>query len=140
MKENKLSEEELLNLARKIQCKQDNGLSVEDDISLFEENVSLKEAGQLFYSDLDYKYIVKRSMNHKEVPIGFFSKNELIEMVKKIMNVNGEEWELDILLDLVSQSTGDSAVSDYIYYSEKEYTAEEVVNICLRIKERSIYL
>lgn len=60
------------------------------------------------------------------------SRDELIELVRKIKNCEGNEEEIDDMISLLMQNVIDPQVTDYIYYDEK--TPEEVVDLALSYK------
>ncbi len=62
------------------------------------------------------------------------SKNELIELVQKIMEVSGTEEEQDQMLILLEQNVPDPEVSNLIYWHTPELSAEEVVDKALSYK------
>ena len=47
-----------------------------------------------------------------------FTKEELIEIVQKIMDCDGTEEEIDALICLLEENMADPKVSDYIFYPE----------------------
>lgn len=57
------------------------------------------------------------------------TREELIQLVEKIMKAEGSEQELDDLLDLLMDNVADPDVSNYIYYDD--LTAEQVVDKAL---------
>ncbi|MGO4109711.1 bacteriocin immunity protein [Paenibacillus sp. YAF4_2] len=61
-------------------------------------------------------------------------KEELIELVRKIMNVEGSEEEIDNMIELLKSNVPHPEVSDLIYWNEKELTAEQVVEQALSYK------
>lgn len=66
-------------------------------------------------------------MNRKSL-----NREELIELVRKIMNAEGSEAEIDDMLQILEHNVLDPQVSDYIYYDNK--TPEEVVDKALAYK------
>ena len=60
------------------------------------------------------------------------SREELVDLVSKIMNCEGSEEEIDEMIFLLEKNVGDPQVIDYIYYDEK--TPEEVVDLALAYK------
>ena len=62
------------------------------------------------------------------------SKEELIELVRKIMNLEGNEEEIDNMIELLKHSVPHPEVSDLIYRNENELTAEQVVEQALSYK------
>ena len=52
------------------------------------------------------------------------SRDEIIELVNKIIKCEGNEENQDKLIDTLEQGVLDPDVSDYIFYSEM--TAEEI--------------
>lgn len=60
------------------------------------------------------------------------TRNELIDIVKKIAAAQGTEAEQDQLLDLLMQNVPDPNVTDYIFYDE--LSPEEIVDKALAYK------
>ncbi|WP_430742876.1 bacteriocin immunity protein [Bacillus atrophaeus] len=63
------------------------------------------------------------------------SKEELISLVKKIMNPELEDEVIGKYIDLLEENVPHPAPSDLIFWSEEEYTAEQIVEIALNYKE-----
>ncbi|WP_255285578.1 hypothetical protein [Bacillus wiedmannii] len=59
-------------------------------------------------------------------------------MVQKLMDTEGEEWELAIWLDMVKSSVIDPKISDYIFWSDEELTAREIIDKALAYKPLQI--
>ncbi len=60
------------------------------------------------------------------------TRDELVELVRKIMTCEGNEEEIDEMTFLLRENVLDPQVTDYIYYDEK--TPEEVVDLALAYK------
>lgn len=60
------------------------------------------------------------------------SREELIILVKKIMDCEGTEQEIDEMTLLLMKNVVDPQVTNYIYYDNK--TPEEVVDTALAYK------
>ncbi|MBP3611328.1 MAG: hypothetical protein J6J42_13450 [Lachnospiraceae bacterium] len=60
------------------------------------------------------------------------TRDELVELVRKIMNCEGSEAEIDEMTFLLMKNVIDPQVTNYIYYDEK--TPEEVVDLALAYK------
>lgn len=60
------------------------------------------------------------------------SREELIELVKKIMKCEGTEEEVDNMIDILEKNVIDPEVTNYIFYEEN--TPEEVVDKALEYK------
>ena len=60
------------------------------------------------------------------------SKEELIELVEKIMKCEGTEEEVDNMIDVLKKNVIDPEVTNYIFYEEN--TPEEVVEKALAYK------
>ena len=60
------------------------------------------------------------------------SFEELIELVRKIMNCEGTEQEIDEMTLLLTENVTDPNVTDYIYYDD--LTPEEIVSKALSYK------
>ena len=57
------------------------------------------------------------------------SREELVELVRKIKNCEGSEKEIDEMTFLLMKNVIDSQVTNYIYCDEK--TPEEMVDLVL---------
>lgn len=62
------------------------------------------------------------------------NKEELIELVKKIINSEGSEEEINNWIDILEQNVPDPEISDLIFYPEKEMTPEEIIEKALSYK------
>jgi Colicin immunity protein / pyocin immunity protein len=63
------------------------------------------------------------------------SREELIELVRKIMDAEGSEEEIDVWLDELERNVPHPEVSDLIFWPKKEpVTPEEVVDEALAYK------
>lgn len=67
-----------------------------------------------------------------EIGVYIMSKEELIELVDKIMKCEGTEEEVDNMIDILKRNVIDPEVTNYIFYEEN--TPEEVVNKALAYK------
>ncbi len=61
-------------------------------------------------------------------------REELVELVKKIMNAEGSEEEVNEMINLLKENVPHPEVSNLIFWSKKELTAEEVINEALLYK------
>jgi hypothetical protein len=62
------------------------------------------------------------------------NREELIAVVQKIREAKGTEEELHRDLALLRQAVLDPKVTDYIFWSKEELTAEQVVDKALQYK------
>ena len=60
------------------------------------------------------------------------NREELIQLVDRIMKCEGTEEEQDALLEVLEKNVIDPQVSDYIFYEEN--TPEEVIDKALAYK------
>ncbi|WP_202113074.1 bacteriocin immunity protein [Paenibacillus sp. MMS18-CY102] len=60
------------------------------------------------------------------------SKEELIEIVQKIMNAEGSEEELNRMMAIVERSVPHPNMSDLIFWGEEERSAEDIVEQALK--------
>ena len=58
-------------------------------------------------------------------------KEELVVLVRRLMNAEGSEQELDEIERLVRDSVPHPDISDLIYHPKVEMTAEEIVELAL---------
>ncbi|WP_410982832.1 e9imm peptide [Bacillus cereus] len=129
-----LDEKKLFKLVLEIQELQDLGKDFEHKLTVFENSVPYPYAKELFFADYGAEYIVKRAINHKTIKLGELSKDELVTLVQKLMDGEGEEWEQTIWLDMVESSVVDPKISDYIFWSDEELTAREIIDKALAYK------
>lgn len=69
----------------------------------------------------------EKVMKHEKL-----TRDELIELVRKIIDCDGSEEEIDKMIFTVEQNVVDPAITNYIYYDEK--TPEEIVDLALAYK------
>lgn len=93
--------------------------------------VTFPNVGDLFYTDQDHIYISNRIIDYENREKDKLSKKDLIDMVTKILDAPGKEYEIENLLLIVEQTTNNTDISDYIYYSDEELTAEQVIEKAL---------
>ncbi|MCP1446934.1 hypothetical protein ACFX4Y_10960 [Priestia sp. YIM B13446] len=92
--------------------------------------VTFPDVAGLFYSDQNYDYISNRIIDYENRKKDNFSKKELINMVTKILNVSEKEYEIDNLL-LIVENAVKKDISEYIYYSNEDLTAEQIIEKAL---------
>ncbi|KJB86256.1 hypothetical protein AZ66_19870 [Paenibacillus sp. E194] len=68
-------------------------------------------------------------MNNKKL-----SRDELIILVRKIMKCEGSEQEIDEMMNLLESNVPDPQVSDLIFWSDIEYSPEEIVDKAMSYK------
>ncbi|WHY79968.1 hypothetical protein QNH20_12845 [Neobacillus sp. WH10] len=93
--------------------------------------VTFPDVGDLFYTDRGNEYISDRIIDYENRKKDNLSKKELIDMVTKIQDVSGEEYEIDNLLLIVENAAKNPDISDYIYYSDEDLTAEQIIEKAL---------
>ncbi|CAG7659013.1 bacteriocin immunity protein [Paenibacillus allorhizosphaerae] len=62
------------------------------------------------------------------------NKNDLIELVRKIMNAKGTEEEIDNMIEILKQNVPHPQVSDLIFWNKVELTPEQVIELALSYK------
>lgn len=62
------------------------------------------------------------------------SKEGLIELVRKIMDVEGTEEEIDSMIEVLQRSVPHPEVSNLIFFNETDLTPEQVVEQALSYK------
>lgn len=60
------------------------------------------------------------------------SRDELIDLVRKIIDCDGSEEEIDEMVFLLEENVVDPEIINYIYYDDK--TPEEIVELALAYK------
>lgn len=92
--------------------------------------VTFSDVAGLFYSEQNYDYISNRIIDYENRKKDNFSKKELINMVTKILNVSEKEYEIDNLL-LIVENAVKKDISEYIYYSNEDFRAEQIIEKAL---------
>lgn len=59
------------------------------------------------------------------------TKEELVELVRKIVGALGTEEEIDGWISVLEESVPHPEVSDLIFYPDKEMTPEEIIEKAL---------
>jgi len=59
------------------------------------------------------------------------SRNELIDLVEKIMEDQGNEQEIDQWLEIIDQNVPHPEISNLIFWNDKDCSAEEIVDTAL---------
>ena len=62
------------------------------------------------------------------------SKEELVELVRRIIAVDGTEQEVDRMIEVLCANVPHPEVTDLIFYSDIERTPAEIVEVALSYK------
>ncbi|WBW96131.1 bacteriocin immunity protein [Oceanirhabdus sp. W0125-5] len=62
------------------------------------------------------------------------TREELINLVDKIIECEGTEEEIDEMIELLEKNVPDPEVTGLIYWSEEELTSEQIVDRALSYK------
>ncbi|MPQ25756.1 bacteriocin immunity protein [Bacillus paralicheniformis] len=62
------------------------------------------------------------------------SKKELVALVENLMNPEIDDKTLSEYIDILEKNVPHPAPSDIIFWSEEEYSAEQIVEIALNYK------
>ncbi|MFD6510566.1 MULTISPECIES: bacteriocin immunity protein [unclassified Bacillus (in: firmicutes)] len=62
------------------------------------------------------------------------TREELINLVGKIVECEGTEEEIDEMLEAVERNVPHPEVSDLIYWNDKDLSSEQIVDIALAYK------
>jgi len=130
----RLTYEQLFKLVKEIQDLYFGDTPYDNQMRQLQDNVSYPDVEQLFRTDQNAEYIAKRAFFHKVIKFGELHREALIQLVEQVMECAGEEWEIDIWLDMVTSSVADPNISDYIFWSDEALTAEEIVDKALLYK------
>ena len=60
------------------------------------------------------------------------TRSEMVAAVRRLFAADGNEQELDQILDCLVQSVPHADISDLIYYPDKSFSEEEIVDEALR--------
>ncbi|MED4532565.1 hypothetical protein ABET51_09185 [Metabacillus fastidiosus] len=89
--------------------------------------VTFPDVGNLFYTDQDHEYISNRIIDYENRKKDNLSKKDLTDMVTKILEASGKEYEIENLLLIVENAVKNPDIPDYIYYSDEDLTAEQII-------------
>ncbi|KPV56315.1 e9imm peptide [Paenibacillus sp. A3] len=133
--EQTLPYEKIFELVQEIQNAQDSGEPYEEKLKLLKANVTYPDVEELLlHTDEGAEFVARRLFHHRPVLLGELSREELIGLVEQVMQCSGEEWEMDIWLDMITSSVADPSISDYIFWSDEDLSAEEIVDKALAYK------
>ena len=62
------------------------------------------------------------------------TREELIDLVNKIIECEGSEDEIDEMIEVVKRNVPYPDISDLIYWSEDELTPEQIIDKALNYK------
>lgn len=62
------------------------------------------------------------------------NREELVDLVAKIIDCEGSEDEINEMMELVKKNVYDPNVSDLIFWNEDNLTAEQIVDRALNYK------
>ncbi|GKU78142.1 bacteriocin immunity protein [Paenibacillus sp. L3-i20] len=62
------------------------------------------------------------------------NREDLVELVSKIMNVEGSEEEIAEMIDILKRNVPHPELSDLIFWNSKDLTPKEVVDEALSYK------
>ncbi|HDR3651183.1 bacteriocin immunity protein [Bacillus sp. SM-B1] len=62
------------------------------------------------------------------------TREELINLVSKIVECEGTEEEIDEMIEVVERNVPHPEVSDLIYWNDEDLTPEQIVDIALAYK------
>ena len=67
------------------------------------------------------------------------TREELINLVNKIIECEGSEEEIDEMIEVVKRNVPYPDISDLIYWSEDELTPEQIIDKALNYKPIQLY-
>ena len=62
------------------------------------------------------------------------TREELINLVNRIVECEGSEEEIDEMIEIVKRNVPHPEISDLIYWNEEELTPEQIVDKALNYK------
>ena len=132
-----LSKEQIKTVLSEIWRAREMGESYDEDLAWLCEKTQFPELEDyleetLFQGDVPLEQVAVRLSLYQPVKPRL-SREELIEAVRRIMEVDGEEGELEELLDVVQANVPHPSITDLIYWPPegKDLTPEEVVDQAL---------
>jgi hypothetical protein len=65
-------------------------------------------------------------------------REALVELVRKIMEAGGTEGEIDQWIEELQSRVSHPSVTDLIFHGERDYSAEEVVDLALKYRPTAL--
>ncbi len=137
------SRHELVKLAKRIQDAQDGGREIGSLVSMLQRHVPYPNVADLFSADYSAELIVDYAKGwRKEWPQ--VTKSELLELVERIMEADGSEAEIKLLIDHFDAVCLHPAKHSLIYYPDEHFdgnptpTAEQIVEKAITGKQRGL--
>ena len=129
-----LTKEQIKTVLSEIWRAREMGEDYQEDVQFLAEKTQYPELAEyledvFFSGDLPLEQVAVRLSLYEPVKRKL-SREELIEAVRRVMEVDGDEGELEELLDVVQANVPHPAVADLIYWPPdgKDLTPEEVVD------------
>ncbi len=115
MSENELTRSELIDLVRRIQDAQDLGANYEELIALFRARVSCPNVEELLEGDYSADYIVDFVLKWRPT-WPKLSYEELVDLVTKIINSEGSQADLAMMIKTFDENCRHPAKNGLIFY------------------------
>jgi hypothetical protein len=138
-----LTKDQIKTVLSEIWRAREMGEDYQEDLAFLAEKTQFPDLEQFleevfFPGDLPLEQVAVRLSVYEPVKRRL-SREELVEAVRRIMEVDGDAGELDELLDVVQANVPHPAVEDLIYWppDEKDLTPEEVVEQALAYRDGS---
>jgi hypothetical protein len=117
------NKQDLIVLATRIQDAQDQGEDYSKLLAELQSQVAYPGVGELFHGDYSPDYIVELSLKwQREWPK--LSYDQLVELVSKIMSVQGNQADLAIMTRVFEENCIHHAKSDLIYYPDEYFDGD----------------
>jgi len=92
-----------------------------------------------YYSWCDQEEFIKGLLVPKVLKDDSLTKDDFIELLKLVINADGEMYEVDYWMDILSVNLCKN-LNNLLFHSETEMTIEEIYEKCKNYKESIIYL
>jgi hypothetical protein len=124
MSGSKLSRKHLLALAIEIQNAQDAGQDCSALVAKFQASVPYPDVEDLFLTDYPPESIVDFASNWK-VKQPKLSKQEMVTLVGKILDAEGSEAEINLMIRTFEANCAHPAKSDLIFFPDEHFNGND---------------
>lgn len=130
----RLTKSQLIELVVRIQNAQDTGDSIREHLNELQFNVPHPHVGELFTADYGAVEIVERALRYKLILPQKLTEDEMVSLVEKICNHEGDQIQIDEWVELLEVSIPNPHISDLIFWNTKEMSPREIVREALQYR------
>ena len=133
MTASRLSRDDLIGIVKRIQMAQDRGQDYSALLATLQAHVAYPEVASLVHADYPPEYVVDYSLGWRQ-HVPKLSRDEMIELVRKIVAADGTEAEGSLRVRIFDENCKHPAKDDLIFYPDQYFggsrqpSVEEIVD------------